>query len=85
MSDMNAIVDQAIAKMKASGALTPEQEKALREVIVNAVTAAAETSSKTAAEVVRSNRKFDPTEAARLGADIEGSIVALIANLEAMR
>jgi len=85
MTDMNTIVEQAMAKLKATAALTPEQEKALREVIVNAVIEASETTSKTAADVARSYKKVDPTEAARISADIEGSIVALIANLEAMR
>jgi len=85
MSDMNAIVEQAIAKVKASGALSAEQEKALREVIVNAVIAASQTTSKTAAEVARTHEKLDRTSANRVSADIEGSIVALIANLEAMR
>jgi len=85
MSDMNAIVEQAIARMKAAGALTPAQEKALREVIVNAVIAASETTSKTAADVARSHEKLDRGSANRISTDIEGSIVALIANLEAMR
>lgn len=85
MSDMNAIVEQAIAKMRAAGKLTAEQEKALREVIVNAVIAASETTSKTAADVARSHEKLDRKSANRISADIEGSIVALIANLEALR
>jgi hypothetical protein len=84
MTTMNEIVDEAMAKLKAAN-LTPAQEEALREVIVNAVIEASETTSKTAAEVARSYKKVDPTEAARISADIEGSIVALIANLEAMR
>jgi hypothetical protein len=85
MTDMNTIVDQAMAKMKAAAKLTPEQEKALREVVVNAVIAASETTTKTCADVARSSKTVDRAEAARLSADIEGSIVALIANLEAMR
>jgi hypothetical protein len=85
MTDMNTIVEQAMVRLKATAELTPEQEKALREVIVSAVIEASQTTSKTAAEVVRTHKTVDPTEAARLGADIEGSIVALIANLEAMR
>ncbi|HUT47954.1 MAG TPA: hypothetical protein VM325_01330 [Alphaproteobacteria bacterium] len=85
MTDMNAIVDEAMKKMKAAADLSEAQEAALREVVVKAVIAASETTSKTCAEVARSHKKLDPGSANRVSSDIEGSIVALIANLEAMR
>jgi hypothetical protein len=85
MTDMNTIVEQAMAKLKSTAALTPEQEKALREVIVNAVIEASETTTKTCADVARSHEKLDRKSANRISADIEGSLVALIANLEALR
>jgi hypothetical protein len=84
MTDMNTIVEQAMAKIRAAK-LSPEQEKALRDVIVNAVIAASETTSKTAAAVARTHEQLDRKSANRISADIEGSIIALIANLEAMR
>jgi hypothetical protein len=84
MTTMNEIVDEAMAKLKASN-LTPEQEKALREVIVNAVIEASETTTKTCADVARSHEKLDRKSANRISTDIEGSLVALIANLEALR
>ena len=84
MTTMNEIVDEAMAKLKTSN-LTPEQEKALREVIVNAVIAASETTTKTAADVARSHEKLDRKSANRISTDIESSLVALIANLEALR
>ena len=84
MTTMNEIVDEAMAKLKASN-LTPEQEKVLREVIVNAVIEASETTTKTCADVARSHDKLDRKSANRISADIEGSLVALIANLEALR
>ena len=85
MTDMNAIVDEAMARMKAAANLTEAQEAALREVVVKAVIAASQTTNRACADVARSSKKVDPTEAKRLSADIEGSLVALIANLEAMR
>ena len=85
MTDMNTIVEQAMAKLRAAATLTPEQEKALRDVIVNAVIAASETTSKTAADVARSHEKLDRKSANRISTDIESSLVALIANLEALR
>ena len=85
MTEMNAIVDEAMKKMKDAADLNEAQEAALREVVVKAVIAASETTTKTCVDVARSSKKADPTEAARLSADIEGSVVALIANLEAMR
>lgn len=85
MTDMNAIVDEAMKKMKVAADLTGAQETALREVVVKAVIAASETTTQTCAEVARSHDKLDPGSAKRVSSDIEGSIVALIANLEAMR
>ena len=85
MTDMNTIVDEAMAKMKAAANLTEAQEAALREVVVKAVIAASETTTKTCADVARSHEKLDRKSANRISADIEGSLVALIANLEALR
>lgn len=85
MTDMNTIVDEAMKKMKAAADLSETQEAALREVVVKAVIAASETTTKTCVDVARSHEKLDPGSAKRVSSDIEGSVIALIANLEAMR
>ena len=73
------------AEIQRQQAERERQEAALREVIVNTVFDASETTTRTAAEVARSHDELDRKSANRIYADIEGSLVALIANLEAMQ
>jgi len=82
---MKDIVDDAVKRMKATADLTPEQEEALRDIVIKAVIAASESTSETAVKVAKSHEKASPKAAPAISADIENRIVALIANLQGMR